>query len=226
MSASIKYIEETFDIILITEYFVESIIMMKRKLCWRTSDIVFITRRVRNYNYKYSVYHQDLVDKHKSFSSGDYTLYQHFLDLFLIQLSIQPSNFWDEVYQFKNIMHSVTGFCDDVASKLRRDKKVIYHMAKRRQHISVQDITISAVDCAVMKIYYKVLRNIIHVRQNPDLCFPPNFKDPSTNMRKILWKNKTEGSVIINEAYCTTWDPYYKFPLSVLATSDSYVFDL
>ena len=222
----INYIEKTFHVILITEYFLESLVMMKRTLCWTTSDIVFIMRRVRNYEYKYSVYNQDLEDKHKAFTPGDYALYQHFLNLFLIKLSLQPSDFWDELYQFKNIMHSVTGFCDDVASKLQKDKKIIYNMARQRQHILVHSVTVSAVDCAVMKIFYKILRNVLRVRQNPSLCLAPNLKDSDTHMHEIFWKNKTEGSVILNEAYCSTWDDYYRFPLSILARPDAYVFDL
>ena len=217
----IKYIEKTFHVVLINEYYMESILMLKRKLCWSTSDVIFTIKRSRSYSYKYNAYNEDLIAKHKAFTPGDYALYQHFVNHLLIELSLQPSDFWDELYEFKNIMHAVTEFCEDVAAKLRKNRKIIYDMAKERLHIIVQDIVISAVDCAIMKMDLKILRNVIRVRQNADLCLSPHVNNPS--MDYINWTDKTERSISINEVLCSTWDPYYNFPLGVLASPDSYI---
>ena len=95
-------------------------------------------------------------------------------------------------------------------------------MARERQHIIVQDIVVSAVDCAIMKMNIQVLRNVIRVRQNPELCLSPDAKDSQASMPFISWKNKAEGSVSVNEVLCSAWDPYYNFPLDVLASPVSY----
>ncbi len=219
----IKYLEDTFDAILIAESYDECLLLLKRKFCWNMSDIVYIKERSREYNYKDTVYNESLLSTHRHLSSADYALYNHFKQSLQIKLAFQPQDFWNELNQFRQITKSVSGFCEDIKQELKKDPKVIYIFAQKHTHISVQGVTVSAVYCAILNMEIRILRNILRIRQNPDLCFSNQIQHiHHHNLFDINWEVKNI-SIHINKLLCSPWDVYYNFPLDVLALNKAYV---
>ncbi|CAG5086573.1 Oidioi.mRNA.OKI2018_I69.PAR.g11265.t2.cds [Oikopleura dioica] len=78
----IERLDQIFDLVLITDFFDESMILLKEELCWTTEDITFIKSNSRKLEKSKSStadwlsdeYQQKLIDWNKA----DWMLYQHF----------------------------------------------------------------------------------------------------------------------------------------------------
>lgn len=80
----IQYLENTFDLVLITDYFDESMVLLKEELCWSTDDISYLKSNSRQRN-KESVREwlgSDYSNKLLSWNKADWKLYQHFNQTF------------------------------------------------------------------------------------------------------------------------------------------------
>ncbi|KAM9735235.1 galactosylceramide sulfotransferase isoform 1-T2 [Menidia menidia] len=73
----IRYLSKTFHLVLIAEYFEESLILLKDLLCWTTEDILYFKLNVRRSS---SVSQLDPETRSKAlqWNGADWKLYQHF----------------------------------------------------------------------------------------------------------------------------------------------------
>ncbi|XP_071855382.1 uncharacterized protein [Apostichopus japonicus] len=71
----IKYYAEKFDLVLITEYFDESLILLRKLLCWTYEDIVYVKMRAQPTPLTVS---NDLREKIINLNKGDNALYSYF----------------------------------------------------------------------------------------------------------------------------------------------------
>ncbi|PIK34642.1 putative galactosylceramide sulfotransferase-like [Apostichopus japonicus] len=73
----ISHLDDSFDLVLITEYFEESLILLRDLMCWQTDDIVSF---VVNARAKSSVHEirKDVRRRLWEWNSGDAMLYDHF----------------------------------------------------------------------------------------------------------------------------------------------------
>ena len=79
--ALIQHIDRKFGLVLIMERIDESLVLMKRRLCWSTKDILYLPLRVVEYEGKAKETEHDqkeLIAKHRKWSNIDYDLYEHF----------------------------------------------------------------------------------------------------------------------------------------------------
>ncbi|GFR81186.1 galactose-3-O-sulfotransferase 3 [Elysia marginata] len=108
----IKETEKRFDLILITEYFMESIVLLRRALNWQTQDVLFY---VKNAFAKSHTVLTNMTDwhraRHKAFSQPDIRLYEHFLAIFKQRMSATVG-LREEVSELSAILEKVRCFCD------------------------------------------------------------------------------------------------------------------
>ena len=78
MSELVTMIKREFEHVLVAEYFDESLILMRRKLCWEISDVLYFPLLVKNYDYKNYSLEQELVNKLTIWSKVDVILYKTF----------------------------------------------------------------------------------------------------------------------------------------------------
>ena len=78
----IKQIEKHFDIVMIAEFFSESMVLLKQKLCWQTEDIKSfqLNGRMKNGKSKLDTVTRQLLAK---YLKSDYMLYNHFREKFI-----------------------------------------------------------------------------------------------------------------------------------------------
>ena len=74
----VKLADRKFDLVLIMELLDEGYVLLKRRLCWTTKDILYHTIRTGKYNGKDVDQTDDLIAKHRKWSSIDYAMYEHF----------------------------------------------------------------------------------------------------------------------------------------------------
>nr|XP_034988333.1 galactose-3-O-sulfotransferase 2-like isoform X1 [Zootoca vivipara] len=73
----LRAIEAQFDLLLITEYFDESMVLLKEALCWDLDDVVSFRLNTRDNSTK-SHLSKDTIEKIKSWNKLDWELYVHF----------------------------------------------------------------------------------------------------------------------------------------------------
>ena len=56
----IENISKSFELVLIAEYFDESLVLMKRMLCWDSEDIIYVKHKMRS-----SLFRNNITERHK-----------------------------------------------------------------------------------------------------------------------------------------------------------------
>jgi hypothetical protein len=84
----IDYLEKTFDLVMLTDYFDESMILMKNELCWKMDDISYLKSNSRSKNTESisSWLGEEYVEKLLEWNKADWMLYQHFNKTFTTKL--------------------------------------------------------------------------------------------------------------------------------------------
>ncbi|KAK6194600.1 hypothetical protein SNE40_000206 [Patella caerulea] len=111
--SSIRFTERMdneFDMIMVTEYFDESLILLKRKLCWTFQDILYITRNINFQKKGYAVSPMDSQNIITRFKE-DAIFYEHFKRKLFKELSYFGVEFLEELHQFKMILKLVKDYC-------------------------------------------------------------------------------------------------------------------
>ncbi|XP_075061888.1 galactose-3-O-sulfotransferase 4-like [Mixophyes fleayi] len=87
--AQIKAVERTFNLVLLAEYFDESMIFLKDKLCWELDDVVTFKLNIRGTSMPLE---KNEVDQLRVWNSLDWYLYSHF-----------NRTFWEKVEHFGRV---------------------------------------------------------------------------------------------------------------------------
>ncbi|XP_050413957.2 galactosylceramide sulfotransferase isoform X1 [Patella vulgata] len=114
----LKYVQDlnlTFDLVMITERFDESMILLRRMLNWSFKDILYIKLNAFKNKSKNNI-NSTLMDKVKKFSELDYILYDYFYEKFDKLVKHQSFNFNEEVSIFISIRERMTQFCLNATS--------------------------------------------------------------------------------------------------------------
>ncbi|KAJ8048910.1 Galactose-3-O-sulfotransferase 3 [Holothuria leucospilota] len=111
VEAYISKIEKEFDLVLITEYFEESLLVMKKQFCWDLEDILFISKNQRSEkakNYTVSVLMRQQM---REWNSVDYKLYQHFNSTLWKKVKDYGKHFEEDLENFREKLKEVFANC-------------------------------------------------------------------------------------------------------------------
>ncbi|GFO13077.1 galactose-3-o-sulfotransferase 3 [Plakobranchus ocellatus] len=137
LSQYLKDLDIDFTLIMIMEYFDESLLLLKRKFCWELKDILYIPKN-RNKRKPHRNFTDVDYKRHKSINHLDYALYAHYLKLLDKELQKQDKDFFEELAHFKDLLKKVTHSCNAGTS---------FYTAGTRWH---DDLAISKRDCYLM----------------------------------------------------------------------------
>ncbi|CAH1269892.1 GAL3ST1 [Branchiostoma lanceolatum] len=79
-SAYITQLDKEFTLVMILRYLDESIVLLRRLMCWEVKDVVYYSRIENRRHYPYKRYEATLeeLDNHRRWSAVDYMLYDTF----------------------------------------------------------------------------------------------------------------------------------------------------
>ncbi|XP_066296768.1 galactose-3-O-sulfotransferase 2-like [Branchiostoma lanceolatum] len=109
----ITTIDRDFILVMILEYYDESLVMLRRLMCWSIKDILYDldVRNDKPYPYK----HMDFTDvqkrNHQRWSAADYAFYEHFNSTLWKKISSEGPDFYEELDYFKFINKDVNWYC-------------------------------------------------------------------------------------------------------------------
>ena len=191
----LAYLDRTFDDVLITESYDMSLVMMRRKLCWSFKDIIYMSLRSHNYDYKskepsdYGV----LYENHKKWSELDYSLYDYFLAKHNAAIT-EP--IIRETEYFQKILAKTSLFCNSICKRIYSDKTLKQLEEIKKEQIEVSESTyhpdfiITGEDCLGYMIHERYFH--LHNRMSISSDIKPKWSTFYMNLdANDLFKEKT-----------------------------------
>ncbi|XP_019645851.1 PREDICTED: galactosylceramide sulfotransferase-like [Branchiostoma belcheri] len=105
VQAFVQGIENDFTTVMIMEYLPESLVLLKRRMCWTLRDILYDSSSwVKKSTYSLqSVFTREMVENFERHNHADVVLYARFKELFLKQIKEEGVGFKEEVKHFKRV---------------------------------------------------------------------------------------------------------------------------
>lgn len=158
----LRKLRSEFKLVMIKEYFDESLVLLRRILNWNIRDILYIRKNTSKYVPMKSFRDRYL---HKQHSFLDYCLYNFFVRIFWRQVRQQGEDFHAEVSYFRQMRHAVEDFCVDVEKNSAKRTKVFE--AKENEFHS--NIIVNSDYCELLALDEVEFSNRLKWRQFPHL---------------------------------------------------------
>ena len=144
ISEFISRLDEDFILVIILEYLDESLVLLKRILCWEMQDIIYIPVNVRfsrrSQRSKTAKLNKKDIKNLQKYNKADFLLYDFFKKRLLFQIQDADIDFQSELKQFRKIQSQVYVFC----KKWLKRNLIIFESKWNSM------FTISPVDCLNM----------------------------------------------------------------------------
>ncbi|KAL9960668.1 hypothetical protein ACROYT_G034154 [Oculina patagonica] len=111
VKSSIDKMDREFDLVMITDYFDESLILLKRLLCWEFEDIVYIKLRV---NKRTLEFEEDVKKNILTWNHADAILFDHFNKTFWRKVRQAGSTFYEDLKTFRKINQEYQTLCESM----------------------------------------------------------------------------------------------------------------
>ena len=99
---TIQKIDDDFALVLLTDYYDESLVLLKRELCWDLDDIVYVKLNQRRNGDKVKKTHKkNLEDAIRRWNWADVLLYQHFNRTFWKKIREHGDGFYEDLENFR-----------------------------------------------------------------------------------------------------------------------------
>ncbi|KAL3881019.1 hypothetical protein ACJMK2_033219 [Sinanodonta woodiana] len=121
----LKTLDEDFSLIMLMEYFDESLVLMKRILCWETKDVIYVPLNTLRRGASFALKSDD-INNLKKWNYADYRLYEHFQKVFWNKVHAEGSDFFLEVQEYKLILKQVKRYCAEVESENNLELEPLY----------------------------------------------------------------------------------------------------
>jgi hypothetical protein len=109
----IKMLDKVFDLVMIMEYFDESLVLLKRRLCWKLKDIIYMRKNIayKSFDFNLNATEMNLL---KKWALADHLIYTHFYRKFYETLK-KEAGIMEESHHFKGILERTQMFCNGSA---------------------------------------------------------------------------------------------------------------
>ncbi|XP_019616642.1 PREDICTED: galactosylceramide sulfotransferase-like [Branchiostoma belcheri] len=110
----IQGIDNDFTVVMILEYLSESLVLLKRRMCWTFHDILYRYDRRSSRKQRYTrntPITVNMKDRFYKRNHADVMLYTHFKASFQRQIEKEGADFLQEVQYFKRLNEDVSHFC-------------------------------------------------------------------------------------------------------------------
>ena len=124
-------IESKFKLVMIVEHFEESMVLLKRLMCWDIKDVLYSKKNIGEYSKNthrttaVSKMEQQNIKIYQQWSAVDYKLYSHFKMVFWRKIRDAGPDFYSELLYYKKINTLVNEFCHAIETgKVESFKKL------------------------------------------------------------------------------------------------------
>ncbi|XP_066298256.1 galactose-3-O-sulfotransferase 2-like isoform X2 [Branchiostoma lanceolatum] len=129
--AYVERLDREFDLVIILEYLDESLVLLKRTLCWTIQDILYnVFNEAPGYRFKMELT-SEMGANYRKWSKVDYLLYEHFNTSLRNRASELGDDFHQEVAHFVTVQNRVKTFCEG------KDEQLVIQPSKWDKEFSV-----------------------------------------------------------------------------------------
>ena len=109
----IRFLEQEFDLVMLMEYFDESLVLLKRRFCWKFEDILYFKlnergdKHVRNMN----GLPRKITEQIRKWNAGDVLLYDFFNQTLWRMIKEEGPDFFSDVALFRKELKAIKSAC-------------------------------------------------------------------------------------------------------------------
>ncbi len=234
INSLVRKLADEFSFMLITEYFDESLVLLKRILSWDLRDIVYSPLKRGKYPKKGKDHSPEHLTRHQELKPEEYALYDHFNTTFWQLVNRESVDFWDEVRHYKQTNGRILRFCEKYHKSLQKDSARVSEIVQNNETLVIDQskwseaFTIDVLDCVLMKIDKDIFLIMNSVRNFPQLCNTqirrrfPFMQREKLGIRAFRIRKKVP---VFNPQYCSHYTTRYQLPLNVLKFKGAFDWD-
>ncbi|XP_077994858.1 galactosylceramide sulfotransferase-like isoform X2 [Glandiceps talaboti] len=122
VQTKIHALSAEFDLVAISEYFDESLLVLRKMMGWTQEDILYISNNIRN-DKKRSVITDDVRKKILAWNKADVDLYEHFNKALWQKISAYGPSFERDLQDFRTERKRVMNACITPTSTINTDRR-------------------------------------------------------------------------------------------------------
>ena len=107
----IQFLDKEFDLVTIMDYFDESLVLMKRLLCWNMDDILYLKLNDRQEEERNVALNSDIRENIKRWNKADVLLFDHFNKSFWKRIEKEGDTFEQELATFRQRATKIKQSC-------------------------------------------------------------------------------------------------------------------
>ena len=214
-------IRDNIEMVTITDYMDESLIMLKRKMCWTHEDIVYSPLNARKINSKDA---SEKLAKKSEDNEIDQALFKDSNETLWKRIEKENPDFIREAKHLKKIQYVTTQFCGIIYSSLKKNiSSNMYEVIVSDKEVPIPQVRwdpgfkLNPMLCVMIKLKPQVFNNIFIVRMFPEVC---KFVPPNNHMSlfgfEIQYDRNNIPIVNMHPAYCSPLQTRYRIPLRIL----------
>lgn len=123
----IASLEKELELVMLTEYYPESIVLLKKMLCWDFDDMLYLSNGVRSKSMRYSI-SPELRAKIRNWNCADGKLYDHFNKTFWKQVKEYGPDFDKDLATFHRKQQELEDECIDLSATKNSRREVVYQL--------------------------------------------------------------------------------------------------
>ena len=220
-------VRDNFEMVTITDYIDESLIMLKRKMCWTHEDIVYSPLNARKIKSKDAV---EKLAKKGEINEIDQALFKNSNETLWKGIEKENPDFIREAKHLKKIQYVTTQFCGIIYSSLKENISFnMYEVIVSDKEVPIPQVRwdpgfkLNPMLCVMIKLKPQVFNNIFVVRMFPEVCkFVPPNNHASLFSFEVQYDVNNIPIVNMHPAYCSPLQTRYRIPLRILEYPDVY----
>ena len=170
--SQINQLEKEFNLVMITEQFDISLLLLRRKLCWDISDMIYIPMKKANYTYSNNSHltkmrHNETVNsKYKTLNTNAYSLYGHFKGILSENISKAEQDLKEELTFFQELKQRVSSYCSKYIDIIDKNSGQISDVLNTTDVLDIpaskwgRNYVLGPIDCAMMKFHKRTFQGI------------------------------------------------------------------
>ena len=158
INATIRRLEQELDLVLITEYFDESLLILKKELCWEYEDIVYFPKNLRASRRNLT---EDVRRKIREWNNEDSALYRHFNATLWEKVQEYGPTFQEDLKYFRQLQYRIYLQCGQVNPTITKKGRRV------DSHLVFSPKTNASLFCLTVAEDKHTLFKRIHSRQDP-----------------------------------------------------------
>ncbi|XP_006825806.2 galactosylceramide sulfotransferase-like [Saccoglossus kowalevskii] len=107
----IDQLDQTLDLVMLAEYYDESLILLKKIMCWKEDDILYYSINVRRNKLIVKTISPEIKNTIAKYNKADILLYQHFNRTFWEKVESYDGHFDEDLKRFRSRLDNVSKEC-------------------------------------------------------------------------------------------------------------------